>query len=417
MFWCASAVVVAFALVTGDLSYRDERGYVTIADAVLRGDGYELDGETTAYRPPAWPLLLAVFRLLGTPIELLVAVSVALLVASALLARRIATHIAGPSAGWLAAFLLLLYPLNVYTAATLYPQTLGMAALLGAIALSLVDPRAARPWHGAGVGLLAVVVLYSVPTLAFAALVAVLWALWRFRHQAVRFVVPAVLAGLLPVALWTARNAVAFDAFVPVSTATGVNLLLGNSAEATPTSGVTADIDSHRATADRAAMTESEESSFYTDAAFTWVGENPGEAAQLYLGKVVNYFAPYNEPASATGGGLMERLVSYLTFVPLVALALVRLALWRRFPPKPPELLLLTVFMTSAAFMALTFTRTRFRQPLDSTLIIEAAVCTALLAGMVLRDRRAGHHSRVPRPRRSGDEALGAASRRHQIGR
>ncbi|GAA4741959.1 hypothetical protein GCM10023328_23940 [Modestobacter marinus] len=292
-----------------------------------------------------------------------------------------------------------------------------MAALLGAIALSLVDPRAARPWHGAGVGLLAVVVLYSVPTLAFAALVAVLWALWRFRHQAVRFVVPAVLAGLLPVALWTARNAVAFDAFVPVSTATGVNLLLGNSAEATPTSGVTADIDSHRATADRAAMTESEESSFYTDAAFTWVGENPGEAAQLYLGKVVNYFAPYNEPASATGGGLMERLVSYLTFVPLVALALVRLALWRRFPPKPPELLLLTVFMTSAAFMALTFTRTRFRQPLDSTLIIEAAVCTALLAGMVLRDRRAGHHSRVPRPRRSGDEALGAASRRHQIGR
>jgi hypothetical protein len=63
----------------------------------------------------------------------------------------------------------------------------------------------------------------------------------------------------------------------------------------------------------------------------------------------------------------------------------------------PSEKLFLSIFVANAFFMAIFFTRTRFRQPLDNILVIESAVSIAIVAMMVaasFRDQNPAKHRR-----------------------
>lgn len=400
LFGAAGALVTLYAIATGrELTYYDEQDYLLIADNVADGQGYTVEGGDdlarpwvgtdgpTAFRPPTWPLLLAAFRLVGAPVWMLSALPALFLIAAAVLAKLLAAHIAGRAAGWLAAFGVLLYPINVYTAGTLYPQTLATALMLGAIVLCLT-PAATTRARAALFGLALIALVYSAPTMLFTAAVIAVWGAWRHRGSLVRFVVPALIAALLPAALWIGRNAVEIDRFVPVSTSTGQNLLLGNSPNTTAKSGVSADIEGYVDVALERQLGEVEADSFYTSEAVDWVAENPGDALGLYASKVANYFTPYNAPLTAGEGGRMEKLVSWAAFAPLAALALLRLAVVRRWRLRPGEGLAYVLFLGNAAFMAVTFTRVRFRQPLDSLLVVEAAVVLALLGAAWAARRR-----------------------------
>ena len=103
----------------------------------------------------------------------------------------------------------------------------------------------------------------------------------------------------------------------------------------------------------------------------------------LYGAKVANYFSPYNEPVTASEGSTAQRLIAYLSCALLVLLVLTRLLLRRRLPIGPTERL----FLVNAFVMAVFFTRTRFRQPLDSILLVEAAVAVAVIIGLISASR------------------------------
>lgn len=385
----AAGLLLAAYLSGGDFAYSDERDYLEIASNIAEGRGFSQNGRATAFRPPAWPLLLAGAIALGASTTVLALIPVLLLVASALLARLIAARIAGEVAGWVAAFGMMLYPLNAYTALTLYPQILATALTLLMLWLVISADGRSSGGRAALLGVSAATLILAVPTMALVAAVIGLWALWGFRRQWLKFALVGGVACVLPVAAWTARNQAELGSPIPVSTATGINLLLGNSENTGPDTGVGVDIRRYVEPADAQKLDEVGRNDLHTAQARAWVQENPADAAVLYVRKVLNYFAPYNVPQTADGGSATAALVSYFTFVPLVVLALLRLLVARRrFPLRSPEAVMWTLFLSNAAFMAITFTRARFRQPLDSMLIIEAAVLVAVFVAAPAARRR-----------------------------
>lgn len=387
--------IVTIALTGGELRYSDEREYLEIAGSLAAGEGFRLDGQPTAFRPPTWPGLLAVAMSLGLPPVALPAISAACLVGAALLARGVAKNIAGEPAGWMAAFGVLLYPLNVYTATTLYPQALAMLLLLFPLYLlsTRFETRTPPHWVLAVTGLSCALLVLAVPTMAMTASAIIAATLWRWRSHWLRVVVVAGIAAILPVTAWTARNYSEFDELVPVSTATGVNLLLGNSENSTVSSGAGADIERYTDEAAARQLTETARNDYFTAKALAWVKDHPLETASLYGAKFLNYFSPYNAPHTAEAGTRQAAFLAWVTYAPLLAIALARLLGARVLGPlRSPEQLMWVLFAGNALFMAVTFTRTRFRQPLDALLVIEAAVVIGLLISAWLQAHRS------PRP-------------------
>jgi hypothetical protein len=359
--------------------FSDERQYLDLATNLVSGHGYTLFGQPTAYRPPAWPLLLAATFLAGVPTTALAVISGVALVGASAATRQIATHLAGPVAGWTAAFAMFAYPINAYTASTLYPQAFTTLMFLVSIAL-LLQGHELRTSSALLAGFCLSAMVLAAPTMAWTAVLVLAWAVWDQRRTPVKGLL-VTTAAAAPIAAWTVRNAVEFHAFVPTSTATGVNLLLGNSPGATATSGVGADISAY--TAGAQGLNEVDQDRYFTRQALNWVSSHPIDAAFLYVQKVGNYFAGYNTPQTTTAGGATASLVAWTSFIVAVTIAVARLTIVRRSPLKRPEVLLWTAMMSNALFMAVTFTRTRFRQPLDAVLIIEGAVFVALIISAV----------------------------------
>lgn len=380
-----AAGVLLYAAKTGTpLRYIDEKQYLQIAQHIADGDGYLLDGQPTAFRPPVWPLLLATFLFVGMPVSLMPVVSALCMIGAAVIAANIGTKLAGPW-GKLAGVAMLLYPLNIYTAATLYPQALATLLIVGLWWCALRISEGSRDmWLYGLTGLLVAALALSVPTLVFTGVAVAVWVLFAARGD--RFVAGGwiVVAAALPVAVWAGRNATAVGSPVPISTSGGVNLLIGNNPSATATTGVDVDITEANRVASR--MGEVEADRYLRGEAVDWITHHPVDALTLYGAKVLNYFAPYNEPVTATGSS-MQRLVAYAGFTVLVALLIVRLVLRKQLPVQSTEWLFLTVFAANSLVMAVFFTRTRFRQPLDSVLLIEAGLAVAAVIA-VLSARR-----------------------------
>ncbi len=92
----------------------DDKDYDAIARSLAHGDGFKLDGNPTAYRLPAYPLLLAasyaVFGDSKTPIRMLQAIAD---VISCLLLFSIGKKMFSEKVGLLAAAILALFPIQV----------------------------------------------------------------------------------------------------------------------------------------------------------------------------------------------------------------------------------------------------------------------------------------------------------------
>lgn len=388
VFSLASLAVVGFAVLSSrNLGYFDEQQYLDIARSVAGGDGFEYDGSPTAFRPPTWPLALALPLIVHVPAAWLGLVPALFLIAAAAVVYALANRLAGRPAAMIAGLAMLLYPLNVYTAGTLYPQAFATTAVVVMWwIVSLAGDEGRRPLGttaAAVLGLTGALLMLAVPTMAFTVVAVLGWVWWQQRGNRLRFTIVAGLLLTLPIAGWAARNELQTGSATVLSTSSGVNLLLGNSEHATPDSGVNVDIDKYVAVAEKL-DSEAEVDGYYRNAAIDWIVAHPRSAATLYLGKVANYFSAYNEPATTGQSSALQRLVAWMSFGALVALTVVRVALRRIVALRQSEKLFLAIFLANAMFMAVFFTRTRFRQPLDSVLIVEAAVALAAVGGVLI---------------------------------
>lgn len=383
----AALAAAALAGRGGDgVSFYDEGDYFALAVNLADFGGYSLDGETaTAFRPPGLPVALSLVARLSPELTTLRIANALLFGVVVFLAARLARRLSGDLAGVLAAVGVAVAPVGVYTATKLYPQTLASVLILGTLAALVALERADTPrrrlmWAAAS-GLALAGLTLTVPNHGVTLVVGVLWLIWRLRRDAVLPLLVLVVAFALPVGAWTARNASAMDAFVPVSTNGGINLLLGNIDGAGAGTGTNVDIDEHIGAANRLGLDEVDTDKYLRDVALDWIEANPVDAGQLFLAKFANNFTIEQELATADEQpSRAETLLIGVTYLPVLLLFLIRPLLHRRVPVRRGEGLLIAVFWANVLATAVAFTRIRFRVPLDPIMVIIAAT---LVAGLL----------------------------------
>jgi len=365
---------VVLDLHSGDaLPYLDENDYEQVARSILhRHEFADGQGRLTLGRPPGYPAVIAlaysiVERPLAARFENAIFFVLAVLSLAAL-ARRIT-----PGAGMLVPFLVLFYPLLIYAASLLYPQTFGCLLLSLIVMLTAAEPF--TPKRAVLTGILYGILILAIPAFLLLLPLFALFVIVAYRGPRLRAVLPAGVlfaVACLVVAPWTVRNYQQFHVLVPVSANGGTNLFLGNSPATTANSGVNGNVWSLCPLHPN--MTEHELDAAMQACAIEWIKGHPGAAARLYVAKVFNYFNFRNELATAGEHAHWRDWLIFATYYPLLLIALWRAALYRRLPFTRIEALIYLVYFLNAFVSAIFFTRLRFRIPFDFLLIgVDAA--------------------------------------------
>jgi hypothetical protein len=374
------AAGVAYSIaIPSHARFPDEEEYLLLSGHLLHGPGYSMDGvHLTAMRPPGYPLFLAAVQALGgymvaARVLQYVAFVLTLVLVAALVPRgEFSERLA------LVTVVTLLYPVQFYTTATLYPQTLSALLFTAALVLLLRSRRT----FGTNIllGLVYGILLLVVPTftLTLPVVFAVAWLLKMVRwHEAL----PIALGVILVVSPWIARNEIVFGKFVPFASNSGENLLIGNSENTIPYGGSgNVDRSHYEQEAQALHLDEFQTDKYYQQAAITWIKTHPGRAFILYLEKAANYFNIYNEYAAGTNAeaSAWKQVAMGITYIVLMGLLAWRLVEAKRFPLGKWEILLLAVYVLTAFTMAIFVTRIRYRLPYDYLII-------AIVAGHLQR--------------------------------
>lgn len=372
------------------MSYSDERQYFDIARGIVAGKGYSFGDVPTAYRPPVWPGVIAIFLWLRLPVELIALIPATFMIAAAFSAAYLGLKISRSNWGLLAGIAILAYPLNVYTSVKVYPQSLAtFLLLLIGIALYWSSEGQSQgrgcSLHYLLVGFAAAMLSLSVPVLAFTGCCAIIWLTICAGGDRRRAAGMSLAAFAVPVLIWTIRNIKVMGEPIFLSTSSGQNLWLGNNPGATASSGVAVDMTEvlHHVSS----MNEVDRDAAIKASALQWITHHPADAVFLYVAKVLNYFAPYNEPVTAAEGSVAKEIVAYASFTMMIGLLAARVLLRKRSPLLPIETFFIGTFFINSLVMGIFFTRARFRQPLDNYLLVEGGVAIAILIVTFLRRR------------------------------
>jgi 4-amino-4-deoxy-L-arabinose transferase-like glycosyltransferase len=378
---------IAIAVHSGpQLRYGDEQAYRQMAVDLIHRHVYTTDGlRPSAYRPPgyAWFLLPAVF--LGASNVALRILNAICLSGAQLFLFLLVRCIARESTAAIAVILTLAYPVLLYSATLLFPQTLGSALLLCGLWL-LLRSRSMTIAAGVVAGLVWGFLILTIPTFLVLAAVTIAAIGWRRRRARTGLVAAVAVIGLL-LSGWSYRNYRVFHTFVLVSTNGGVNLLLGNSEDATGNSRSDA-LPRHYAVVGHSQPNEAAADRYYSHEAKQWILQHPGQAARLYVEKLIHYFGfidnlTTNDTSSQAVSQTGRMAIMVLTYGPLLFLFGLRLALCRKFPLASGEFLLAGLYLLNAAFASLFFTRIRFRLPLDWLLLaVVAGAMEIFLSGL-----------------------------------
>ena len=375
---------VGYSIMLGDtIRFADERDYMEIArNIVEHGEFSRKQGTPTAYRPPLYPLLLASLASLKVPVVGMRIVNFLLLGLSALLLSKITLAAGQRIAAALIPFVVLGYPLFLYTAGTLYPQTFS-GFLLCLFFYFLCHPqqttaRMCAAGVSFGLSILAVALhLLLLPVL-------LLWSLATRAIHIRRMLMICLIAALVTLP-WLGRNYVTFDTFPLFGTNSGVNLLLGNSRNTTPNSGVRVDISEFQA--DASGFDELGRNKFYTEKAVENFIGDPSKYVILYFRKVLNWFNVNPNLATSDQQNWIQVAVLAISYFVFIVVVLLRLWYSGRKPLTLFEGLSLAFYISAAAAYAVFFTRIRFRVPFDLLLVGSVAHALSILAIEIFRPR------------------------------
>lgn len=368
------------------LRYPDEAEYLAIARNVAETGLFSVDGRSaTAWRPPGYPLLLALPTAWGFGVAALRFLNFMCLSVCLVFTFLLGGRHAGRLAGLLSCALTLCYPVALYTAGTLYPQTVATLLLVATLAVYFAT-GSADTFRAVLAGLLAGALVLVAPAFAFFLLFLIGWTIaahrraeWSPRRR-VRMALVIAVVSTMTLAPWLARNYGLFGRFVFVSSNSGYNLLLGNSEHTTPNAGVNVDISRYGKQA--AGMGEVERDAFFRRAAYRYMMANPGRSARLYMLKFLNYFNYRNRLYVRSESTRARDVAVLLTYVPLLALGLLRVLGARRRPISEYDVFVLLLYLLNGAFAAVFFTRIRLRLPFD---VLLATVGARYLASVLLR--------------------------------
>lgn len=374
---CALAVRLwmAWPAISGEWGFRigDDDDYHQLALALLQNGQLAVGGHPSAYRMPAFPLLLAgAYALFGSAPGVGYLAQVVLSSLNVGLTYLFGRQLGGRAVGIVAGLLALIDLEQITYATLLMTETLCTLLLTVTLLALLAQRRSDRPWLAALAGLaLGLAALTRVNMLGVVP-IACLW-LFRYGRGSVRQrIARAGLVALLCVGLWgawVARNALVFGAFIPMTTQGGSGYYGVFNDEAFQTQpldryGVWRDLPLPGAVAQ---MSELEMDRWQRAAAIAWIRSHPGESAKLALVQVYHFWRSDNSPL----------------YPPLLALAVVGLVmLLRERSPDAALLVLLGGMLTTLALVALAVPR--FHIPLLPGITALAALAAVRTTGSIL---------------------------------
>jgi hypothetical protein len=353
------------------LKYLDERHYYTLASNLVSEHRYTLDGITPcAYRPPGYPFLLTPLVYIGADVIILRIINFIALAVCIAVVYKIVVSRGSRFAGIVGSVLVLCYPVLFYTAGTLYPQTIASLCLLLVIArlgkktLSIRDYAIVGFWFGCMI-LLAPSFLFSIPPIF-------LWMWCARKNQWAKGILVILLVPLLMSAPWMIRNYRAFHSFVFISANSGQMLLYGNSENTTPNAGPNVDISRYYPHGMK--LDDARIDAHLRSEAIHYAMTHKAQSVKMYALKVINNFNWRNDLATSGAGSRLADTIMLLTYGPLLAASVLRLAMSRRWRLSSFEWLLIILYICNAFTSAIFFTRIRYRLPFDFLLIILAAM-------------------------------------------
>jgi 4-amino-4-deoxy-L-arabinose transferase-like glycosyltransferase len=343
----------------------------------------------TANRAPGYVFFIAPFMFFGAEYAALRIVNFVLMSLTLILLYYLLVLRYSRLAGLLGVLFVLGYPVFLYTASTLYSQSLE-AFLLVATTWLLARTRSdAGLWVHALPGAACGLLILTTPPILLLAPVVLLWLVCTGRsriHQA------ALTAGImiLVVGMWTTRNYLVFRAFVPVATLGGHNLLTGNNEATTYNVPSGMMVLSPSVARELTGKNEVDHDRILTRTALENMRKNPGRTFVLYWQKFLYWFTYSNELASdravpggsASGPQWLRDVIMACTYGPLLGILILRLLLVRRFPLSSLEVLFLALYVGAGMVYAIFLTRIRYRLPFDWLLIaLDAIFVARVIAG------------------------------------
>jgi len=321
------------------------------------------------FYPPGYPYFVAVFyRILGSLEAVKWAqalVGASLVPAVGLLGARTFS----PRVGVLAAAVTALYPELIWFSVHFWSETLFMACLLWALERALASDEVGRIGPAIAGGLLCGLAALTRETALPVAPLAALWLAWPGRVAAARARGAAfLLAAVLTVVPWTARNWVVFHAFVPVSTFGPLNLWQGNAG---------LDRDEIYRQSDAVEGPIAQYRLAWTRAREVIGARQPAWILEKLTAELPAFFEPWSEALSFLDDGVYgsvsptkRRIAKGLLLAPYVALLVVGLPALALFAWTRPRALLGLFFLYYVAIHVVAYGAHRFHLPLVPILLI-----------------------------------------------
>ncbi|HVU52781.1 MAG TPA: tetratricopeptide repeat protein [Polyangia bacterium] len=402
VFAVAFAARLAFVLEIdgtewGRVLVGDATAYDAWARAIAAGDWL---GHEVFYQAPLYPYVLAVVYAIAGPSAFAVRLLQAALgggscVLLAAAGRRFFSRGVGLGAG----LVLALYGPAIFFTGLVHKMTLDLfftTFLLYALARLCDEASPRRRWlllAGAGTGCLALTRENALAWLP----VLLVWLAWRRRAdgravaRALGWFVGGALLVLGPVA---ARNAALGGVPLVTTSQAGVNFYLGNNADADGTYaplrfGHGSFVQERQDAIELAeqargrALSPAEVSSYWSERAWSWIGEHPGAWARLLARKWMLVWGAReipdsDEPAVYRDASLVLRATWPLSFGVIAPLALVGVVASLR--ARRRGAVLVALLLTSAAGTAAFLVFGRYRVPMIPIVVLYAAVGASELA-------------------------------------
>jgi len=370
----------------GRFTAADTDDYTDIAVNILQGKGYGYEGGPTAFVVPLYPFFLTgIFGLFG---ENLLAVQLVQMLLSALtvvLVYLIARRLFDPSAGVIAALIAAVHPWLIFWSGYVLTETLFVFLLTAAILAYVYLVKKPSLWKALGSGILLGLSALCRPVGLQVALALIFVWLLLAPKSSRRWPVLGILLVSMSLILspWIIRNYLVFHKFVPVSSASGAVLYLGNNPKATILANDMPD------PLFPPGMDEIESSYYLQKLALKYIIENPGRFFVLALKRLYYYWSPEFPTYS-----IKHKVFNCLLYLPLYLAALwglFSLRQWRQ------VLLFLAIFgvFTLVHMITIVDWDQRYRLPLQPFLAVLAG------AGVAQVIRRLQARSDLPESERT----------------
>lgn len=185
---------------------------------VAAGKGYLFNGHPTAYWPPGFPFVLAVFfKVFGSTLAVAKLVNVVLWTASAWCMYWLGKRIGGPTAGLVAGLVVALYPEYVFFSGLVASENLFVLLASVSVVLLAIEPKTRRQRYAlaAAAGLLLGWGIITRPASVLLPLT-ICFVMWFVRRKQAGFTTALVigLCGILAIAPWVVRNRVVMGEWV-----------------------------------------------------------------------------------------------------------------------------------------------------------------------------------------------------------